>query len=304
MKPDIVIIGHIIHETIQFPDRIISPVLGSPVAYSSVVASVLGVKVGIVTKIGQDMPPELLAPFDEAGVNTAGVKMEGPTSTRNLLIYDASGDKEVRYLYKAPNIWFDDIPAEYHEARLIFVCPMDYEVPLETVKAVRNLGATIMVDLGGYGGATSVNHPTPAEQRDCVALKELIQCVDVVKASLEDCRHLLGEGPSAEEIAAWFVDWGAQVGMVTLGSEGAMVATRDARRRIPSFQARVVDATGAGDAYSAGFLVEYLWTRDVWKAAAFGCATASLVIEGSGGVQVQRMPSADQVQARIQGGSL
>lgn len=52
MKPDLIVIGHILNETIKLPDRTIAPVLGSPTAYCSVIASRLGVKTGVVTKIG------------------------------------------------------------------------------------------------------------------------------------------------------------------------------------------------------------------------------------------------------------
>ncbi|MDD5600494.1 MAG: carbohydrate kinase family protein, partial [Actinomycetota bacterium] len=62
---DIAVLGHILKEKIIFPDREIYPVLGSPVAYSSVCMASLGVDVGIVTKIGKDFPEELLKVFNE-----------------------------------------------------------------------------------------------------------------------------------------------------------------------------------------------------------------------------------------------
>ncbi len=295
-QPDIVIIGHILNETIQFPDRIIAPVLGSPAAYSSVIATVLGASVGLVTKIGPDMPEQLLAPFREVGVDTRGV-IQGETSTRDLLIYDEAGQKQVRYVQKAPDILFGDIPPVYQSASLIFVCPMDYEVPLSTIRGLRELKGQIVIDLGGYGGATSATHP---EQQPPSMLRELVELVDVVKGSIEDCRHLFGPSKSEADIARTFVNWGARVGMVTLGDRGVLAVTAEHEYRTPAFPSQVVDVTGAGDAFSAGFLVEYLWTGEVAKAARFGCATASLVIEGTGGVQVKRMPTGNQVRTRLQ----
>jgi hypothetical protein len=61
---DIVVLGHILNEKIVFPDREIYPVLGSPVAYSSVCMASLDVKIGIVTKIGKNFPQNLLHVFD------------------------------------------------------------------------------------------------------------------------------------------------------------------------------------------------------------------------------------------------
>ena len=62
---DIVVLGHILNEKIVFPDREIYPVLGSPVAYSSVCMSSLGVNIGIVSKVGKNFPQKLLHVFDE-----------------------------------------------------------------------------------------------------------------------------------------------------------------------------------------------------------------------------------------------
>ena len=58
---EVVTIGHILNETIIFVDGgRKGPVLGSPAAYSSVVTARLGVKTGIVTKVGSDAPAQLL----------------------------------------------------------------------------------------------------------------------------------------------------------------------------------------------------------------------------------------------------
>lgn len=152
MEPELVVIGHIINETIQYPDRTITPVLGSPAAYSSVIASRLGIKTGLVTKIGKDWPDGLLQAIKDAGVDMRGVKV-GDKSTRNLLIYDVSGNKKVRYLDKASSIYLPDVPEEYFEAKIIYICPIDHEVPLETIRELSNLGKTLVVDLMGYGGS-------------------------------------------------------------------------------------------------------------------------------------------------------
>jgi len=292
-------VGHIINETIQYPDREISPVLGSPSAYSSVVASRLGIRTALVTKIGKDWPEELLAILKDAGVDMRGVKV-GDKSTRNLLIYDKSGDKRVRYLEKAPSISISDIPKEYLKAKIIYICPMDYEVPLETIRELRNLGKILAVDLMGYGGATSSTHPDKEEQRSHRTLKELISYFHIVRASIEDCQYFFGAKEGMEEdIAHLFTEWGADLGVITLGEEGAIIASKDKRFSIPAFPAKVKDCTGAGDSYSAGFLVEYIRTKDPYQSALFAAATASLVIEGSGGVLLERMPTTLQVKRQI-----
>lgn len=299
MEPELVMIGHIINETIQYPDRTITPVLGSPAAYSSVIASRLGIKTGLVAKIGKDWPDELLGALKNAKVDMGGVKV-AEKSTRNLLIYDKSGNKKVHYLDKAPSIHISDIPRGYLKAKLIYICPMDFEIPLQTVKELRTLGKELAVDLMGYGGATSSIHPDKEEQQSHRTLKKLVNYFHIVRASMEDCEYFFGKvEEKEEEIACLFLEWGADLAIVTQGEKGALVATKDRKFRVPAFPAEVKDCTGAGDAYSAGFLVEYLRTKDPYQSALFAAAAASLVIEGTGGVLAKRMPTTSKVRRRI-----
>ena len=95
---DLVVIGHLLKEKIIFPDgREIGPVLGSPAAYASVASAKLGLKTGLVTKIGEDMPEELLEVFKKTGVDIDGMRV-GKNSTANLLIYKDSEEKRLKFL--------------------------------------------------------------------------------------------------------------------------------------------------------------------------------------------------------------
>jgi hypothetical protein len=60
--PELVCVGHLVRETIHFPDRIEGPLLGSPPAYCSLAAAAQGTRTGIVTRIGPQLSRQLLAP--------------------------------------------------------------------------------------------------------------------------------------------------------------------------------------------------------------------------------------------------
>jgi sugar/nucleoside kinase (ribokinase family) len=122
----------------------------------------------------------------------------------------------------------------------------------------------------------------------------------IVKASTEDCRYLFhSKEIAANEVPHLFVEWGAKIGIVTLGKNGSIVADKKTQYRVPAFPGNVIDCTGAGDVYSAGFLAEYLRTQNMEKSALFASATASLVIEDSGGVSATRIPERSEVLKRI-----
>ncbi len=298
-QPQLIAIGHIIKEVIRFPEKEIGPVLGSPAAYSAVTASRLGAKTGVVTRIGMDMPAALLQPLRDAGIDTRGIKIDGEDSRTTVLMYDAAGNKRILYEKVAPPIQFEDVPPAYLAAKAALICPMDYEVPLATMQRLAQRGLLLMADLGGFGGTVATVHPLSGKAEDHAFLKELVQYCSVIKASLEDCQYLFGPLQDAGIAGRFLLELGAQTAIITLGGDGSQVFTGEEKLVIPPFPARVIDTTGAGDAFCGAFLVEYLRSRDLRQAARFASAAASLMIEETGGVLARRMPTTEQVQARL-----
>ena len=71
--------------------------------------------------------------------------------------------------------------------------------------------------------------------------------------------------------------------VTTLGSKGAIISTREHRWEIPVFSVGgVLDTTGAGDAFSAGFLVGFCENRPLDECGRMGAATAALLIQKVG----------------------
>ena len=298
-KLEIVVLGHILNEKIIFPDKEIYPVLGSPVAYSSSCMASLGVRTGIVTKIGEDFPKKLLKIFQQLSVNQEGIKM-GEKSTNNELIYDKEGNKTVKFITKAEDIFFEDIPSSYLNTKIFYICPMDYEIDIKTIKKIYGLGKIMAVDIGGYGGGTSDTHP---KEKSGYEIKELCPFFDIVKGSIEDYYHIFGVGVGDEkEVSRKMIQWGAKISIITLGKEGSYIKTKDAEYYIPAFPTpieEILDRTGAGDCFSAGFLTHFLHNRDPYASAVYASATTSYVIEQSGGVVVERMPKKKEIERRI-----
>lgn len=292
---DIAVIGHILNEKVVFPEKEIYPVLGSPVAYSSVCMSMLSVDVGIVTKIGRDFPEQLLTVFKQTGVDTSGIKLCN-SSTNNELIYDFNGNKRVNFLSKADDISYMDIPSDYLDSEIFSVSPMDYEVGLDTIKKLNETGKVTAVDIGGYGGGTSATHPNIKNGQE---IREVCPYFNIVKGSIEDYLHIFGDTTDEVYISDKVIEWGADISIVTLGERGSYIKTKNNQKYILPYPIKHrVDQTGAGDCYMAGFLSSYLKDRDPFEAGYIGTAATSYVIERSGGVVAQRMPSLKEVLKR------
>jgi len=172
LKPGLIIIGHIMIKTIYMGNgSIIGPVLKSPVAYSSVAASSLDTKTGLVTAIGKDMPYYIASPIIEAEVDTKGICIKGKGSRSIKLTYDKDGNKKVYYEKVAPSILFEDISKEYLKSEAFFICPMDSEVPLEIISKLRRLSKLMMANLGEFGGIVLTMYPSAGSKKDKRFLK-------------------------------------------------------------------------------------------------------------------------------------
>lgn len=300
MHPELVVIGHILKEVIKFPTREFGPVLGGPAAYSCTVASRLGVRTGIVTVIGKDMPNKLLTPLHKTKMDITGLKiLPRNITTSTELTYDRNGNKTLSFMKRAPKIKSEDIPITYRNAQIIYFCPIDYEVSIETARKTKynSPDSIFAVDLQGYGGASSATHPN--NRKDALAfLEELIGYFEIVKASIEDCR-LLFRCDKTKIVFDILRNFGARITILTIGDEGAVVAENQKVWDIPVFPVNCSDPTGAGDAFAAGFLAEYIRTGKSRHSGLFASATASYLIEHSGGVDIERMPVYKEVIRRL-----
>ncbi|WP_067541136.1 carbohydrate kinase family protein [Nocardia crassostreae] len=101
---------------------------------------------------------------------------------------------------------------------------------------------------------------------------------------LPNAEQLLGltESGSLEAAARTLVERGVGCVAVTDGAAGVLVVTDAETLAVPAFPVEVVDTTGCGDAFSAGFLRGIGLGRDLRDAAVLGCAAAGQVAQGLG----------------------
>jgi len=90
-------------------------------------------------------------------------------------------------------------------------------------------------------------------------IREAYRYVDVTKPSADDARRVFGPDYKPEQYIEMFHDLGAEVVVFTMGEEGNLVSENGrVTAHVPARPVEVVDATGAGDAFWAGFLTATL----------------------------------------------
>jgi fructokinase len=109
-------------------------------------------------------------------------------------------------------------------------------------------------------------------------LRKLMGYVNFIKPSLDDARRLWGEERPPEEYIQRFHELGPETIVLTMGKEGVLLSERGVISHIPMPPVEVVDATGAGDAFWAGFLTALLDGRSNRESVLFGMEVAAMKI--------------------------
>ncbi len=155
--------------------------------------------------------------------------------------------------------------------------------------------------LGGTGllakmdGAPSAKLLKAAQEADCVTTWDLVGAgpdtwqfvepllphIDYFIPSIEEAEILSGI-KGVEENIQFFQARGVTCPVLTLGAEGSMVAMGDERIHVGVYDIEVVDTTGCGDAFTAGFVAGLADDRSLVECAHLGTASASLVAGGLG----------------------
>jgi sugar/nucleoside kinase (ribokinase family) len=148
---------------------------------------------------------------------------------------------------------------------------MEDDLPKIFWKVKKETNALIALDTGGI------------PRRNPQLAKSFLPYVDFFIPSLNEARCLTGY-KSARDIIKFFRDCGApNVVGLKLGKKGCLIADRYEEYRVPGFPVeRVVDATGAGDSFFAGFLAAWLRGLDTYHAAEFANMVGACCVSAIG----------------------
>jgi sugar/nucleoside kinase (ribokinase family) len=109
--------------------------------------------------------------------------------------------------------------------------------------------------------------PDYREAKEVIA--HMLTYATITKPSLDDASRLLGPDKSPEEYVELFHQMGPKIVVLTMGAEGILLSEEGHFTRIPARKIEVVDATGAGDSFWAGFLVALLDGNSLARCALF-----------------------------------
>ncbi|MEV4234492.1 carbohydrate kinase family protein [Nocardia sp. NPDC049737] len=237
----------------------------------------LGASVRTAGAIGTDTSGDiLLALLAKAGIDTKLVvrKQDQPTSS-SVLPVRPNGERPSLHLLGAnPFYTLNDIDW----AALTAADHLHLGGPELIGPAI---AARILQHAKDNGVSTSVDLIAPGALGSLDAIAEVLPHTDYF---LPNDEQVLGFTGTTDLMAGCEVlkDAGAGILAITRGADGALLVGPDNHQHIPAFAVDVVDTTGCGDAFSAGFIRAIALGRNLRAAAILGNAVAALVARGLG----------------------
>jgi sugar/nucleoside kinase (ribokinase family) len=269
---DYLVIGHI---TVDLSPS--GPVLGGSAAYAALTARAMGLRVGVVTVRGDEIPMTALA-----GIPIVVGEAERSTTFENVY----TPDGRIQYIrHVAEKIDFAIVPEAWRRAKIIHLAPVAQEVgallPPNFSPAL--LGLTPQGWMRSWDETGRVR--ACAWQRSEEALTQAGAAV----FSIEDVAR-------DEEVIEPMAH-AARILAITEGAAGVRLFWNGDSRRFRPPVVTELDPTGAGDVFATAFFARLLDTRDPWEAARFANRMAAISVTRPG---MAGVPSQEDVRACMQ----
>lgn len=250
---------------------------GGKGANQAVSAARLGGDVVFITCVGDDAHGHMLAEqFGLDGIDTSLMKFTSNVATGVALIYvDQSGENCIAV---APGANNELLPADIEDARPYFE-KADYlllqlEIPMDTVEKAVNLAVEC--------GVKVVLNPAPMFPLTDDVLSKLW----LITPNETEAEKLTGIRINNEKDASAAADIlfskGVQNVIVTLGSAGSYVCTRESKTLVPARKVKAVDTTAAGDVFNGALVAALSEGKSLLDAAGFASLAASISVTRQG----------------------
>lgn len=240
----------------------------------------LGLKSLAVGAVGDDEKADwVLMTLEKHGVDLSTMQRlaDVPTSA-TILNLRPNGDRPALHVRGASDHF--DVSEEMYDQ--VFDAPivhlggtgllkkLDGEPSKRLLREAKRCGRTVTFDL------------IATDKHTISIVKPLLPHIDYFMPSIEEARDLSGE-ESAEDCANAMMDAGATACVFTLGPDGAFYADKSGtRKQSPAYDIDIVDTTGCGDAFDAGFITALHHEMDLDTSLRFAQASAALVASGLG----------------------
>ena len=254
---------------------------GGCAANAATALAKLGLPVEVIGKVGADPFGDFVISVLEArGIGIKGVKRDSQVGTSaTMVMVDPDGERRfVHYIganaaLKIGDIDFDRIAsaAILHVGGSLVLPGIDGQPTAQLLQQARQAGVVTFLD--------TVWDDTG---RWMSLLEPVLPYIDYFMPSLPEAREITGFD-EPEQVAQRLIDHGVGTVALKMGPDGCLVKSGDEESfRLPAYEVEVVDATGAGDAFAAGFITGVWKGWSLERTAHFATAVGAMCVMGVG----------------------
>ena len=263
----------------------------------SVAAARAGGHVSFIAKLGRDSFGDIaLKTWAADGIDTSHVAISdtSPTGAAFIFVSSETGDNAIIVeAGAAGTLTADDVSV----AEKAISGARVFVTQLETAVAASRRG----LELARKHCVTTIFNPAPAAKIDPAIYK----LCDYVTPNETEAAEITGVPVNtvdeARNAGDALLKLGAKNALITLGANGAVLHNREQSVHVPTFKVKVVETTGAGDAFNGAFAVAIGEGRPPVEAVRFACACAALSVTKAG--TAPSMPMRGEIDALVAKGS-
>jgi sugar/nucleoside kinase (ribokinase family) len=295
-NPDLILSGEDVTPAFGQVERLVDRatlVVGGSAAIVACGAARLGLRTAFVRAVGADPFGEfMLTSLEERGVDVSNCRVDAGASTGVTVILSRPDDRAIlTYPGAIRDLTADDVdPDLVRRARHLHVSSYFLQ------PALRPGLPRLFRDAHAAGATVSVDPNWDPEESWNGGLEQALADVDLFLPNATEATIISGER-DPQRAAAALVSAGPATIAVKLGAQGALVVSGGQTIRAQAPDVVVVDATGAGDSFDAGFLTGTLTGRSLEDSLALGCACGSLSTRAVGGTAAQ--PTLDEARQAV-----
>ena len=230
--------------------------------------------------VGDDEKADwVLLTMQKHGIDTSAMqRLKGVPTSATILNVRPNGDRPALHVRGASD-HFDVSPSMYDQ---VFDAPIIHLGGTGLLKKLDGSASVTLLREAKSRGRTVTFDLIAASSETLGIVAPLLPYIDYFMPSIEEAKDMSGQ-KTAEDCAKFYLDKGASCCVFTLGGEGAFYAHGDGTRLASrAYDITVVDTTGCGDAFDAGFIAALHNKMDTETALRFAQASAGLVATGLG----------------------
>jgi ribokinase len=243
---------------------------GGSAANVAVGASRLGVKSEFVGAIGFDaFGRVLLEELQHEGVDVTHVKILASVNSGLTLLSVNKMGQVIMFGYTGASDMLRPLDINrscISNAEHVHITGLSLDTAVAAAKMAREANVNVSVDPGRIMSRVGISGLSP-----------LLENAAQILLNHEEAKQLTGSD-DLDDAANILFKTGPKTVIIKRGSKGVFGATPDGKISVPVYPVKVVDTTGAGDAFSSGFITAQLEGKNLKESLEFANATANLKI--------------------------